>query len=1152
MTTYSGVMSNVNRYGSWWEHPITKEILSAKYFTEEENKIYKEKGINEAFQVFVQRIIKTVDRPELKEFLTESIVNGDFIPAGRVLAGAGTDKKMSMSNCYILPSPKDNLESIFDVASKMARIFSRGGGAGLNLSNLRPKGSKLNNAARTSTGAISFMDVYNQVGETIAQNGRRGATMIALNCNHPDIEEFLEIKKNNDKIQAANISICFDNKFMKAVVNNQDYELYFKVEDTGEEIRKTINAREFFYKFCESQYDWAEPAAIFIDTVRKNNLLSNYKDYKIDVSNPCAEFFGNEYNACLTGDTLVTTNNGVRQIKDLVNTQGYILTNAKYEKYHNVVNKGIKPVYKITLANGLTIKATNDHKFYLDNKWIELKDLKVNDKLMLTTNAHLMPINDYDDKYVMYGWLHGDGWFSSTIGISFNEKDGDYDAKGKLLPIFQEEFNAKDIKIIEPTHYKTKKSKVSCQLQVANSKAINHALELGFVPCKHRDKEFPTTFWNWNLKQQISFVRGLMSADGFVLNNSSLNIDDKAQFRQIAFASSSEKLIHQLQTFLSSLGLYSRKQTTIFNENINRKPQYKLVLAREHAARYFNIFGFCTERKNKKFNKTYGLNHSYKENKFVEIKSIEYVGEEEVYDIIEVNNTNAFYANGIYVHNCNLGSINLYNFVKEPFTPNAHLDFDRLCIVVQNAVKTMNDILYYGYNKQPLDENRKCIDDWKSIGLGVFGLADMLVALGIKYGSPESIKLVEAISFSMLRNALFASAKDTDQYGTFSQYDEDNTLKNKLINDVDKVVSLHELIKQYGLANGTLLSIAPTGSLSMLFREAGGVEPYYQVSYERTTHQLEKKDSNFKIKLNMLAVEHLLKANNLDITKITPEEIKAKFPYIVDTYDIEPKDRVDLQAALQKFVDNAISSTVNLKETATVQDIFDLYVYAWGKGCKGITIFRDNCKRINILGTNHGVKRNSEPVKLTMNKPIDKVVLNSVKPLKRGNNVQSLWGRTLLYHTACVPKFYVTVNIKDGEIFEVFVGADKGCQANISTITRLTSLALRSGVTVEEIIKNLNSAICPACTALRQKGEKNINKSCASCIADAIIEMQKTLSGGKNTASINTAPEIPNIPKKSTDIPIKAAMKCPECGEPTLIPDGKCAYCNNCGYSACN
>lgn len=622
-----------------------------------------------------------------------------------------------------------------------------------------------------------------------------GATMIALNCNHPDIEEFLEIKKNNDKIQAANISICFDNKFMEAVVNNQDYELYFKVEDTGEEIRKTINAREFFYKFCESQYDWAEPAAIFIDTVRKNNLLSEYKDYKIDVSNPCAEFFGNEYNAC------------------------------------------------------------------------------------------------------------------------------------------------------------------------------------------------------------------------------------------------------------------------------------------------------------------------------------------------------------------NLGSINLYNFVKEPFTPNAYLDFDRLGIVVQNAVKTMNDILHYGYDKQPLDENRKCIDDWKSIGLGVFGLADMLVALGIKYGSPESIKLVEVISFNMLRNALFASAKDTDKYGTFGQYDEDNTLKNKLINDVDKVVSLHELIKQYGLANGTLLSIAPTGSLSMLFREAGGVEPYYQVSYERTTHQLEKKDSNFKIKLNMLAVEHLLKANNLDITKITPEEIKAKFPYIVDTYDIEPKDRVELQAALQKFVDNAISSTVNLKETATVQDIFDLYVYAWEKGCKGITIFRDNCKRINILGTNHGVKRNSESVELTMNKPIDKVVLNSVKPLKRGNNVQSLWGRTFLYHTACVPKFYVTVNIKDGEIFEVFVGADKGCQANISTITRLTSLALRSGVTVEEIIKNLNSAICPACTALKQKGEKNINKSCASCIASAIIEMQKTLSGGKNTASINIAPEIPNIPKKS--IPIKAAMKCPECGEPTLIPDGKCAYCNNCGYSKC-
>ena len=377
--------------------------------------------------------------------------------------------------------------------------------------------------------------------------------------------------------------------------------------------------------------------------------------------------------------------------------------------------------------------------------------------------------------------------------------------------------------------------------------------------------------------------------------------------------------------------------------------------------------------------------------------------------------------------------------------------------------------------------------------------------------------------------------------------------------------TLYEHIEKYGLANGTILSIAPTGSIAMLFRESGGVEPYYKVSYERTTHQLEKENKKFSI--SMLAVEDMLKYHKH--TDYSEEHIKEAFPFVVDTYDIKPKDRIDIQSIMQNYVDNAISSTINLKEKATVQDIYDLYMYAWKRGCKGITIFRDNCKRISILGKDHGETRDGKAdtvisedsnksdvvvakTAITENNITNPAKLNSITPIKRGN-VKSLWGRTFLYHTACVPKFYVTVNIKDNEIFEVFVGADKGCQANISTITRMTSLALRSGVTVDEIVKNLNSAVCPACTNARYKGDKTIAKSCASCIASAIVEMQKTLNDGKN--DIDTVKDIQTVqvskPKMLT-MNIKPMMKCPECGEPTLVPDGKCAYCSNCGYSKCD
>ena len=1197
-------------------------------------------------------------------------------------------------NCYILDKPNDNIESIFDVAKRMARIFSFGGGCGIDISNLRPANAKVNNVARTSTGAVSFMNLYSAVGETIAQNSRRGALLIALDCTHPDIEDFLTIKQNNDKVQGANISIKFTDEFMNAVKDNQDVELYFKVNATGEEITKTINAKEFFMKFCEAQYDYAEPGAIFIDSVRNWNLLSEYEDYKINVSNPCvtgdtliltdkgnipikdlvdkevnvwngyewskvipkvtghnqpiiriafsngsyvdctpyhkfvlkdgtrveaknlqisdklatytyynklyeevevtsiknkdmtdtvycmnepinhtfiangvitgncSEFFGNDFNSCLTADTKIVTNDGVRMIGDMVGTQGYVLSNGTYEKYHSIVSKGIKPVYKLTLNNGLSIKATDNHKFYSDGQWVELKDLKEGDNLRLVTNSYTKPIRDYDNQYMMYGWLHGDGWFSTTIGISFNEKDGDYDAMKVLMPLFRKEFYAENIKATMPTDKATGKRKVSVQLQVTSQKAMQHALDLGFVPCKHRDKEFPTTFWNWTLKQQISFVRGLMSADGFILKNSSLSDDDEAQYRQIAFASNSEKMVTQLQEFLASLGIYSRKYCTVFTTE-KRNPQYKLVMSREHAVRYYNIFGFCCERKNNKFCQGYGENRRFKEHQEEQVKSIEYVGEQEVFDIMEVNNTNAFYANGIYVHNCNLSSVNLYNFVSKPFTDKAEFNYIKFKQCLYNAVYIANEVLDYGYDTQPLDENRTCIDDWRSIGIGIFGLADMFVALGIKYGSQKSKDVLDEIMQTMQNATLWASSKYAKEHKPFGKYDRQKTLNCPLLRNIDN--ELHKHIDKYGLANGTLLSIAPTGSIAMLFRESGGVEPYYKVSYERTTHQLEKENKKFAI--SMLAVEDMLKYHKH--TDYSEEHIKEAFPFVVDTYDIKPKDRIDIQSIMQNYVDNAISSTINLKEEATVQDIYDLYMYAWKRGCKGITIFRDNCKRISILGKDHGETRdgkadtvisedgNKSDVVVAENAITETNItnpakLNSITPIKRGN-VKSLWGRTFLYHTACVPKFYVTVNIKDNEIFEVFVGADKGCQANISTITRMTSLALRSGVTVDEIIKNLNSAVCPACTNARYKGDKTIAKSCASCIASAIVEMQKTLNDGKN--DIDTAKDIQTVqvskPKMLT-MNIKPMMKCPECGEPTLIPDGKCAYCSNCGYSKCD
>lgn len=815
-----GRISNVNMYKVWWDDEIPQNIIKKKYMHDDELKIVEQEGFDAGFNAFIKRVSSIFSTKELQDFMAESIIDGTFLPAGRTLYAAGCKGKFraTTSNCYILPSPKDNIESIFDVGKEMARIFSLGGGAGINLSNLRPKGAKVNNSAKTSSGAVSFMDVYNVIGEVIGNNGRRAAILISLNCDHPDIEEFLTIKQNNDKIQGANISICFTDDFMTSVISNENFELHFKNEENGEEVKKEINARDFFRKFCEAQYDWGEPGALFIDNVRECNLLSGYpiNEYRIDTTNPCGEFAGSEYNAC------------------------------------------------------------------------------------------------------------------------------------------------------------------------------------------------------------------------------------------------------------------------------------------------------------------------------------------------------------------NLGSINLYNFVDNPYTNMAQFDVERFCDTVKNAVTALDEILDYGYDLQPLDKNRKCIDDWRSIGLGIFGMADMFVAMGIKYGSRESIKLITLIMRNMQTTAYATSAKLGAEKGSFGKFDKEKFDKSDMVRVIQyRFTSRVAKDLSQNMRNGTLLSIAPTGSISMLFRESGGVEPYYQVSYDRTTHVLEKEGKSFHI--NMLAVENLLKFRGYNSNELTAEQIKEKFPYVVDTYDIDPKDRVDLQSTMQDYVDNAISSTINLKESATVDDIFNLYLQAWSNGCKGITIFRDNCKRINILGTDHGVKRADVENKEVKN-PVPKVEiikepvtvadmqarqLDNLEPVKR-NGVKSLWGRTFVYHTACVRNFYVTVNVKDNHIFEVFVGAETGCQANISTIARLTSYALRLGGKALDIADELSNANCPACSYLMRSGRKDISKSCASCIASAIRDIykdlqenKKAIEDAKNTFEKALTEETQKAIHEIKEDIHNGKMKCPECGEYTLIPDGKCAYCNNCGYSKC-
>ena len=246
------------------------------------NKKYKFE--NETFDQWLDRV--SDNNKEIRQL----IVDKKFLFAGRILANRGLDKKgkkITYSNCYVIPEVEDSIESIYDTCAKLARTFSYSGGCGIDISKLRPRGMKVNNASNTTTGAVSFMDTFSQVTGTIGQSGRRGAAMISISCTHPDLEEFIEVKNDLTRVTKANISVRISDDFMKAVKNDEDWELYFKTEH-GDEMRKVVKAKEVFKLLSKNNWSMAEPGILFWDRIENYNLLSEDPNFHYAGVNPCA------------------------------------------------------------------------------------------------------------------------------------------------------------------------------------------------------------------------------------------------------------------------------------------------------------------------------------------------------------------------------------------------------------------------------------------------------------------------------------------------------------------------------------------------------------------------------------------------------------------------------------------------------------------------------------------------------------------------------------------------------------------------------------------------------------------------------------------------------------------------------------------------
>lgn len=1080
---------------------VSKEILKRKYFKE-----------NEDFEGFVNRVCSIFSRNQNE--IKQALIDGDFFPAGRILNSAGLEKdniSATPMNCYVLPSPEDNIESIYKTQAEMAKTFSRGGGCGINISNLRPKDAKVNNTAKTTSGATSFLELFNTTGSVIGQNGRRAAIMIGLNCSHPDIEEFLHIKETNHKLEHMNISILFTDEFMQAVRDGKDYTCSFFVPETGEKIEKTINAKEFFKRFCKVNWNYGDPGVMFIDTIRKNNLLSEYDDYKIEISNPC-----------FTGDMKLLTTKGYIPFKELEGkTVRVIKPNGEVSSKDSPVFKtGTKKV--ISLMIGATrkstlkeIKCTPNHIFKtFDGNDVAAKDLK-------GKRLQIPKVSNYTSneelKYERLGFIQGDGCYHHTKGRNVNgitvfigEKDGD------VKDIFNGFLSNGSNNAYMVTSLKSDIQKIGIEDK----------------PLCYRN--LPKNYNSLSKNLKASFLKGLFSANGCVIySNNTKRVQFKTTNKILAM-----ELVKELDTFDIKSYITTNKKTMVSwkNGDYESRESYDVNISQSYSLlMFYQQIGFIQKYK---MEKLYNLVCSLK------IKVIDIIDKNEIVDVFDFTEYDAHWGvvEGIVAHNCSeflgsaytaccLGSINLYNCVDNKFSPNAEFNFKKFNNLVSIGVDALNQVLDYGRDKQPLEANKKAIDDWRNIGLGFFGLADALVALGIRYGSKEAQALLYSISKIMMLKALDSSCNLAALQGTFKKYNWEKTKKSKIISSLKGTLlgnSLYEGIKEDGLANGSLISIAPTGTISLLAGGfSGGIEPMFKVSYERTTHTLEGKGETFRV--FPTSIKELLEYHNLPLT-LTNEEIKEKFSHIVEADEIPYVERIEMQRSVQDNIDNAISSTINLPESATPEDIYNIYMMAWKAKLKGVTVFRDGCMRLSILNP----KKKSEDFDNNF---------GEIVPMRRETN-GSLPSLTYKKQSAC-SKLYPTITFKDGKPFEVFASVTGGCSANIATIVRLSSLALRCGVKPEKLIEELKEQKCPACKTLRGQGRKDVSLSCGNAIAESLQEAVAEFNGEfKEKTNIKQPKQTDEVHEE------RVRKKCPECGA-EIRAEGNCISCTQCSWSKC-
>ena len=419
-----------------------------------------------------------------------------------------------------------------------------------------------------------------------------------------------------------------------------------------------------------------------------------------------------------------------------------------------------------------------------------------------------------------------------------------------------------------------------------------------------------------------------------------------------------------------------------------------------------------------------------------------------------------------------------------------------------------------GISLHPLKEQQETVSKWRQIGLGTLGLADCLIKLGIRYGSKESIDAINKIYRMIAIDSVLESLDMAKEYGCFERCDKNLIAESSFIRNLGLPDEVLDEIRQYGLYNSQLLTCAPTGSIGTMIGASTGVEPQFALEYTRKTQSLEGKDTFFKVSAKIVE----------DYRAVNPENDKLP-DFFVTSAEINPIDRVKVQAALQQWIDASISSTVNLPKEATVEDVYDIYMNAWSNGLKGITVYRSSCKREGVLvveDTNQNEIVNAKAPKRPKELPAD---MYTVKV--RGES------------------FIVLVGLLEGKPYEVFT-----FRPNIDL-----NVSKHSGVIIKKSKMHYMFKSDQITITELELANENIEEKAATLYSSMllrhgvdiryIIKTAKKVNGNITSFSSAMCRVLAKyIPTEST------GEKCPECGG-ILIKEEGCIHCESCGWSKC-